>query len=55
MHLTVTLLKSRQKIFGPTNNLFRKDLLAFNKLHRGRKPFPKVKEKRKLNVWLTEV
>lgn len=45
MQLTVTLLKPREKIFGPTNSLLKKDLLAFNKFHRGRKPLPKVKEK----------
>lgn len=45
MHLTVTLLTPRQKILGPTNSLLRKDLPAFNKFHRERKPFPKVKRK----------
>lgn len=50
-HMTVILLKARQKILGPTSNLFRKDLPAFNKFHRGRKSLPKVKKKkRKLNV-----
>lgn len=45
MHLTVTLLKPRHKILGPTTNILRKDYPAFNKFHRGRKTFPKIKRK----------
>lgn len=45
MHLTVTLLKPRQKILGPTNSLLRKDMPAYSKFHKSRKPFPKVKRK----------